>query len=118
MGRSVLVVDDDASFREVASELLRARGFRVAGCVADQAQALVTVQACRPDAILLDAHIAESDDFALVRGLSGDGDLIPVLLTSSDADAATDLLARQCGAVGFVPKTELVSADLQRYFSG
>lgn len=117
MGRSVLVVDDDASFREAVSELLRARGFEIAGCAADQNQAMLAVEGCRPDGILLDAHIAESDDFRMVRRLSGEGEAIPVLLTSSDSDAANDLLARECGAIGFVPKTELVGADLQGYFS-
>jgi PleD family two-component response regulator len=118
MGRSVLIVDDDASFREAVSELLRVRGFRIAGCAADQNEAMLAVQGCRPGGILLDAHIAESDNFGIVRRLSGTENPIPVLLTSSDPDAANELLARECGATGFVPKTELVSVDLQRYFSG
>lgn len=117
VGRTVLIVDDDASFREAVSELLKARGFEIAGYATDQDQAKLAVQECRPDGILLDAHIAESDDFGIVRRLSGYEDSIPILLTSSDRDAASDLLARECGAVGFVPKTELVGADLQRYFS-
>ncbi len=117
MGKSVLVVDDYAPFREVVGQLLRARGFHIAGNAVDEDQAIEAVQTLQPDAILLDAHLAAPDDFALVRRLSGTEDRIPVLLTSSDPDVATDLLAHECGAVGFVPKTELVSADLQRLFT-
>ncbi len=116
MGNSVLVVDDDASFREAVTELLRTRGFQVVGYAADEKRAIEAVQSLQPDGILLDATMAASDDFDLVRRLSGP-DVIPVLLTSSDRDAATEPLAQDCGAVGFVPKTELVAADLQRYFS-
>ncbi len=117
VGKSVLIVDDDAPFREAVGELLRARGFHIAGNAADESQAIAAVQTLRPDAILLDAHLASSDDFRLVRRLSGLEDKIPVLLTSSDPDVASELLAHECGAVGFVPKTELVSANLQRLFT-
>ena len=116
MDNCVLVVDDDASFREAVTELLRTRGFQVVGYAADEKRAMEAVRSLQPDGILLDATMAASDDFDLVRRLSGP-DVIPVLLTSSDRDAATEPLAQDCGAVGFVPKTELVAADLQRYFS-
>jgi DNA-binding NarL/FixJ family response regulator len=114
---SVLVVDDDASFREAVTELLRTRGFVVVGYAADEEKAIEAVRSLHPDAILLDATMAATDDFDLVRRLSGPDEKIPVLLTSSDREAATALLAKECGAVGFVPKTELVGADLQHYFT-
>ena len=114
---SVLVVDDDESFREVVGELLTTRGFAIAGQAADEHQAIEAVQRLRPDAVLLDVHLAAPDDFALIRQLSGEGGHIPVLLTSSDRDAADEPLAREFGAVGFVPKTELISADLRHYFN-
>ncbi len=117
MGGSVLIVDDDASFGDAVSQLLRARGFQVAGHATDQDQAIVATRRMRPDAILLDAHLAAADDFGIVRRLAGLDESTPVLLTSSDPDAATDDLAKECGAVGFVPKTELIGADLKRYFS-
>jgi len=40
-----------------------------------------------------------------------------VLLTSSDSGAASQSLAIERGAVGFVPKGELADADLRRYFA-
>jgi two-component system, chemotaxis family, chemotaxis protein CheY len=114
---SVLVVDDDASFREAVSELLRTRGFVIVGYADDGEQAIAAVRRLHPDAILLDATMAATDDFELVRRLSGPDEKIPVLLTSSDREAATELLAQEYGAVGFVPKTELVGADLRHYFT-
>ena len=116
MGTSVLVVDDDSSFRAAVSELLMARGFEIAGHAADQDEAIEATQRLRPSAILLDAHLAESESFDLVRRLSQIQQDVPILLTSSDPDAASQLAARDYGAVGFVPKTQLVHADLHDYF--
>jgi CheY-like chemotaxis protein len=113
----VLIVDDDRSFRETASDLLRARGFVVAGEAADHLEALTAVERFRPDAVLLDIHLPQVDGFDIVSELSPGADGPRVLLTSSDAEAATEELARQCGAVGFVSKTELATADFGRYLS-
>ena len=113
---SVLVVDDDPSFRAAISELLMARGFEIAGHAADQDQAIEAAIKLRPNAILLDANLAESDSFDLVRMLIQIQQDVPVLLTSSDPDAASETAAHDCGAVGFVPKTQLILADLHDYF--
>jgi len=112
---SVLVVDDDASFRDVVSGLLRARGFEIAGHAADEAQAIDAIWRLHPDAVLLDVNLAPSDGFSLLARLSELDDDVMVLLTSSDPDAATEELARECGAVGFVPKARLATTDLHRY---
>jgi CheY-like chemotaxis protein len=118
VGNSVLIVDDDASFREAITELLRTRGFQIAGYAVDEEEAIGAAHRLLPDAILLDATLAASDNFELVRRLSGCNQRIPVLLTSADSDATSESLARECGAVGFIPKTELAGANLQHYFPG
>lgn len=115
VGSAVLVVDDDPSFRDLISGLLRARGFDIAGHAADEAEAIEAVRQLHPDAVLLDVNLASSDGFALLTRLSGLGVEIPVLLTSSDPDAATEKLAQECGAVGFVPKTQLATTNLRQY---
>jgi DNA-binding NarL/FixJ family response regulator len=111
----VLVVDDDALFRDVISRLLRARGFEVAGHAADETQAIEAVQRLQPAAVLLDVNLASSDGFTVSARLSGLDEDITVLLTSSDPDAATEELAQQCGAVGFIPKTHLARTNLRQY---
>jgi DNA-binding NarL/FixJ family response regulator len=117
MATSILVVDDDSSFREAVSELLRARGFEIAGHAADRNDAVAAVQMLGPDAVLLDIQLAMSNGFDVLRELMRTDDGLPVLLTSSDSGAASQSLAIQRGAVGFVPKGELADADLRRYFA-
>ena len=114
----VLIVDDDDRFRRVAGELLRARGFQVAGEAADGKQALAALQRARPDAILLDVRLPDADGLDLVRQLVAADDAPRILVTSSDSNAVSDEEAKLAGAVGFVPKAALAEADLAAYFSG
>jgi DNA-binding NarL/FixJ family response regulator len=111
----VLVVDDDELFRDVIIGLLRARGFEVAGHAADEEEAIEAVQQLHPAAVLLDVNLASSDGLTVSARLSALDEGISVLLTSSDPDAATEELAQQCGAVGFVPKTKLARTNLRQY---
>ena len=113
----MLIVDDDPSFRATARRLLRARGLVVAGEASDYKEALAAVRELAPDGVLVDVHLPDIDGLEVADELSGDGVGPRVLLTSSDSGAATAALAEQHGAVGFVPKTELAGADLERYFS-
>ena len=114
----VLIVDDDPWFRQTAGELLRARGFAVAGEASSYGEALAAVRDLELDGVLVDVHLPDVDGFEVAAKLSPHGGGLRVLLTSSDREAATERLAERYGAVGFVPKTELASADLERYFSG
>ena len=51
--RLVLVVEDDQSIREVITDVLEERGFRVVS-VANGAEALHTLERARPDVMVLD----------------------------------------------------------------
>lgn len=113
----VLIVDDDPSFRATARRLLRARGLAVAGEASDYKEALMAVRELAPDGVLIDVHLPDIDGLQVAEELSRDGVGPQILLTSSDSGAATAALAEQHGAAGFVPKTELAGADLERYFS-
>jgi DNA-binding NarL/FixJ family response regulator len=112
----VLIVDDNPSFRVLAAELLRAEGFEVSGCAADAKEAVEGVRRGRPDAVLLDLNLVEVDGLELAARLVVEEGQRRILLTSSDPSAASDQLAQQCGAAGFLPKTALTPGGLSRYF--
>jgi chemotaxis response regulator CheB len=115
MAKSVLVVDDDQAFRDVVSDLLRSRGFEVSGLAATSDEAVHAVRLLRPDGVLLDVTLASMDDFELVQELQFSAG-VSVLLTSSDPDSMNDSVAREVGAIGFIPKIELARIDLHEYF--
>jgi CheY-like chemotaxis protein len=114
---TVLVVDDDPAFRRVVIRLLRLRGFDVVADVADGKSALAAVQHHRPDGVLLDVNLPDSDGICIARALTSRLGAPAVVLTSTDSSGYTDTTLAGCGARAFVPKDRLPRADLQSLFS-
>ena len=112
MPRRLLIVDDHPSFRESARLLLSAEGYEVVSAVADGAAALAAADVLKPDVVLLDIRLPDTDGFLVAAQLSA-GPLGPmVVLTSSRDDAGVPRLVRESGARGFIPKAKLSGAAL------
>ena len=82
---TVLVVDDEPNILELLSAALRLSGFTVhaADC---GAEALATARRVRPDIVVLDVLLPDTDGFSLARSLRAVHDRLPVLfLTARDA---------------------------------
>jgi CheY-like chemotaxis protein len=118
MGRSVIIVDDDASFRELATDLLRSWGHDVIAEAGSVADAVARISELRPDTVLVDVCLPDGDGFAVSEHVRLMAWHPRVLLISSDVDAATDPEARRAGAVGFVPKMEMPGARFRRMLDG
>ncbi len=69
VGPRVLIVDDHAPFRAVARAMLAAGGFDVVGDVATGAAALLAAAALKPDLVLLDVQLPDTDGFVVSRAL-------------------------------------------------
>jgi DNA-binding NarL/FixJ family response regulator len=117
MARDVLVVDDDPTFRALAVRLLQRAGLRVAGEADSVRRAMEVALDVQPGAVLLDVGLPDGN------GVSLAGELVAlpwtplVLLTSSDADAATTTEVERAGAAGFIPKDALTDVALRRVFA-
>ena len=108
----VLIVDDHASFRATARQLLEAEGYEVVGEAGDGASALEAVARLHPDIVLLDVQLPDMDGFEISRQLCANGASPKVVLTSSrDASEFGDLVGA-CGSRGFIPKGELSGGRL------
>jgi DNA-binding NarL/FixJ family response regulator len=107
---TAVVVDDQADFRHVARALLEAGGYQVVGEAGSGAAAVAVAVAKRPQVVLLDVQLPDTDGFAVSRELSR---LLPatavILCSVRDAADYGDRVGR-CGARGFLSKTSL-SAD-------
>lgn len=112
MPRTVLIVDDHAGFRGFARRLLEAGGYTVVGEAEDGASALAAAEALRPQLVLLDVFLPDTDGFAVARRLADSGNGAVVVLTSSRE--AADLGARldRSRAQGFIHKDDLSGAAL------
>ena len=87
--KRILLVEDNASARDVCVELLRDHGHSVMA-VDDGALALDEIGRLRPDVILLDLVMprAKLDGFAVLSRLAaGPGSNIPVIILSGLGDA-------------------------------
>jgi DNA-binding NarL/FixJ family response regulator len=108
----VRVVDDHASFRRAARELLRHRGCEVVGEAACATAARELVARTLPDAILLDVRLGEENGFEVARALLREHPDLAVVLMSADIECAPPDRVREAGARGFVPKWRLAEVDL------
>jgi DNA-binding NarL/FixJ family response regulator len=107
MARTVLVVDDHAGFRARAKLLLEAEGYEVVGEAVDGETAVAEARRLRPELVLLDVQLPDTDGFEVAARLSSNGDAPAVVLTSSrDWSDSAELIARS-GARGFLPKDQL-----------
>jgi CheY-like chemotaxis protein len=112
MDRSILVVDDDPAFRELAGRYLADAGLKVAAEADTVAQAIAVAEETRPDAILVDIDLPDGDGVTLARRLTSMPWQPQVVLTSVDPDAAAPDEVRRSGALAFLSKDKLASGAL------
>jgi DNA-binding NarL/FixJ family response regulator len=111
---SVLVVDDDPAFRQLAERILAAAGLKVVGQADSVAAAMKAAKAIKPDAALVDVDLPDGNGIALAGELTALPWRPCVVLTSVDADAAGPDDVRRSGAKAFVHKAELANGTLRR----
>jgi DNA-binding NarL/FixJ family response regulator len=109
-----LIVDDHPTFRATARQLLETEGFEVVGEAEDGASALESVERLKPEVVLLDVQLPDTDGFHVCAQLMGYGEGCPkVILTSSRDSSDFGPLVHTSGARGFVPKAELSGERMQ-----
>lgn len=110
MARTVVIVDDHASFRASARKLLEVEGYEVVGEAADAASAVATVHRLSPDLVLLDVVLPGGTGFDVAEQLADSGAEV-VLVSSRDRSDLGPRLKRT-KAAGFIPKDELSGETL------
>jgi DNA-binding NarL/FixJ family response regulator len=110
MGCTVLVVDDDRSFRDIATRILTSWGHDVVGQAGSVGEAVLRTTELRPDTVLVDIGLPDGDGFGLTQQLMAMPWPMRVLVISSDSDAANGHAAARVGAYGFFPKHEISGA--------
>jgi CheY-like chemotaxis protein len=110
--QTVLIVDDHAGFRGFARRLLEAGGYTVVGEAGDGASALAAVAELRPELVLLDVMLPDTDGFAVADRLADGGTRPVVVLTSSREAADFGRRLENSSAHGFIHKDELTGSAL------
>lgn len=109
---TVLIVDDNAGFRDAARSLLHEEGFDVIGVAGDGRGAVERAVALSPDVVLLDIQLPDIDGFEVARRLAVAAPATSVVFVSGrDAETYGGRIDSSA-ARGFLAKRELTGAAL------
>ncbi len=101
---SILVVDDEAGIRELLSEILQDEGYRV-HLAENAAEARESRHSLRPDLVLLDIWMPDTDGVTLLKEWKSHGLLtMPVVMMSGHGTIDTAVEATKIGALDFLEK--------------
>jgi len=101
---NILVVDDEHGIRDLLSEILNDEGHNVE-LAENAAQARAARQRIRPDLVLLDIWMPDTDGVSLLKEWAASGALtMPVIMMSGHATIDTAVEATRIGAYSFLEK--------------
>src|SRR5262249_37456694 len=115
--RTVLVVDDSAMDRLLASSLLQNLGGWSVLTANNGAEALGVLQTQTPDLVLTDLLMPEMDGLELVQAVRTSHPLVPVILMTGHGSEDIAIKALKAGAASYVPKKSL-ARDLAETLDG
>jgi len=111
----VLVVDDQAPFRDAARAVLaRVQGFELAAEATSGEEAVELVERLRPEVVLMDINMGVMDGLEATRIITMNFPETFVILVSTYTEADMPPAARTCGAAAYVNKDELSPRVIRR----
>ncbi len=115
---NILVVDDELGIRELLFEILNDEGHAVE-LAENAAQARAWRERQRPDLVLLDIWMPDTDGVTLLKEWSAAGQLtMPVIMMSGHATIDTAVEATRIGAMAFLEKPITLQKLLQSVAQG
>jgi CheY-like chemotaxis protein len=100
----VLIVDDNASMRDLLSALLTSQGYAVVGALEDGNGVMEAVRALSPQIICLDYQLPGRDGLDILREINSDHPEIDVLFITATEGQGIETQAADAGAAGFLRK--------------
>ena len=102
------MADDEREFRRWLRSLLeRSETFHVVGEAESGTEALALVTRLKPDVVITDLDMPDGDGLELARGLRANSPEVKVIMVSGQSEKEYERLAREEGALAFIPKTNL-----------
>ena len=109
----VLLVDDQEMFRGLVRETLSLdKTFTVIGEAASGAEAIALAGELSPDLVIMDVQMGDMTGIEATRHILSFRPRASIVLTSMSSERGYSLLAREIGALGFIPKKHLSTATL------
>ena len=109
------MADDESEFRRWLRSLLEtSETFRVVGEAKSGTEALDLVSRLKPDVVITDLDMPDGDGLELARGLRADSPDVKVIMVSGQTEKGYERLAKEEGALAFIPKSNLSLDSLFR----
>lgn len=115
MAKTILIVDDSESIREVVNFTLQKEGYEVLIGI-DGKDALKYLDGRAIDLIITDLHMPEMDGIELIKQVrkTSPYERIPILFLTTESQTAKKMEAKDAGATGWIIKpfvpAKLISA--------
>lgn len=105
MGRTILIVDDSASMRQLVTFALKDAGYDVIAAV-DGKDALGKVNGTKVDMVVTDLNMPNMDGIELIKQLraSSTNRFTPVVMLTTESQDAKKQEGRTAGASGWIVK--------------
>jgi DNA-binding NarL/FixJ family response regulator len=114
MSRRCLIVDDNAGYLSEARDLLQRQGMSVVGVASTCDDALAIAASDSLDVALVDVDLGAESGLDLARALAMSDEAVAVILISAYAEKDLRELLDDSPAVGFLPKSVLSRAAIDR----
>lgn len=118
----ILIVDDHPLFQDALRELInREPGWHVCGKAADAGEAMRLVAEAKPDLVIVDISLGETNGIDLIKSVSAKHPDLPMLVVSMHDESLYSEKAIRAGAMGYVTKHEppkTVKAAIRHVLAG
>jgi DNA-binding NarL/FixJ family response regulator len=114
MAASVLIVDDHEVFRSRARKLLELAGYDVVGEACDATGAIAETRRLKPDVVLLDIQLPDTDGFSVLSDLVSSPTAPRVVLISSREASDYGSRLEDTAAAGFIHKPDLSRTSFEQ----
>lgn len=103
---SVMMIDDEPILIELVRAFLEEAGYNEFIGINDPETAMGSIQANKPDVLLLDLMMPKVNGFEILEQVRADADMrhLPVIVMTSASDAKTKLRVLEMGAADFLEK--------------
>lgn len=105
MQKTILIVDDSESIREVVSFTLENEGYDVLSGI-DGSDALKFLDGRKIDLVITDLHMPIMDGIGLIKEVRAMDDYsrVPILFLTTESQTAKKMEAKEAGATGWIVK--------------
>jgi two-component system invasion response regulator UvrY len=116
---SVLIVDDQRPFRDVARTVIgMTNGFAVTAEAESGEDAVAKVEAESPDLVLMDINLPGINGIEATRQIRAAHPDVEIILLSTYSEADLPADARDCGALAYVHKEDFGPALVRQLWDG